>query len=72
MACDARVTVTAPIWNIQLVFDASDPDVVMLFWGPKLGYVSEQTSMTPDELREWRRAAPWVLRDPERNEFCCR
>jgi hypothetical protein len=46
------------VWNIQLVFDAADPDVPMLFWGPKLEYRSEQCSMTPDELREWRKDFP--------------
>ncbi len=46
------------VWNIQLVFDAAEPDDIMLFWGPKLEYNSENVRMTADELREWRKGFP--------------
>lgn len=45
------------IWSVQVVFDAGDPDEVILFWGPVLGYDSE-VPLTREELRAFRRAYP--------------
>jgi len=46
------------IWNIQLVFDAADPDVVARFWGTTLGYENQFVRMTLEEAREWRKDYP--------------
>jgi predicted enzyme related to lactoylglutathione lyase len=44
--------------NLQLVFDCTEPDDIMRFWGGVLGYSNEFTAMTPDELTEWRKGSP--------------
>jgi hypothetical protein len=46
------------IFNVQLVFDAADPDEVMGFWGRTLEYDNELVHMSPDDLREWRKGFP--------------
>jgi hypothetical protein len=46
------------IWNIQLVFDAADPDVVARFWGIALDYNNQFVRMTLEEAREWRKDYP--------------
>jgi hypothetical protein len=46
------------IWNIQLVFDCADPDVVARFWGRALEYDNELVRMTPEQVREWRKGYP--------------
>ena len=45
-------------WNIQLVFDAADPDIVARFWGRTLGYDNQFVRMTLEEAREWRKDYP--------------
>jgi hypothetical protein len=44
------------IFNIQLVFDCTDPDEIMWFWGPKLDY--RQEHVPPDERKIWRKDFP--------------
>lgn len=44
------------IWNIQLVFDATDADEIMWFWGPKLDY--KQEHMPPAQRKVWRKEYP--------------
>jgi len=46
------------IWNIQLVFDAADPDVVARFWGIALEYNSQFVRTTLEEARAWRKDYP--------------
>ena len=46
------------IKNMQLVFDCAEPDEIMRFWGHVLQYRNQFTSMTPDELTEWRKGFP--------------
>lgn len=46
------------IKNLQLVFDCSDPDEIMRFWGRTLEYTNQFATMTPAELTEWRKGFP--------------
>ena len=46
------------IRGVQLVFDATDPDAVMRFWGPALQYRNQFVYMSANELREWRKDYP--------------
>jgi hypothetical protein len=44
--------------NLQLVFDCSEPDEIMRFWGRALGYENQYARMKPEELTEWRKGFP--------------
>ena len=46
------------VFNVQLVFDCHDPDVIMQFWGRALQYRNPNVEMSLDQLREWRKDYP--------------
>ena len=46
------------ILTVQLVFDCTDPDEIMRFWGRAVAYENDLIAMEPDELREWRKGFP--------------
>jgi hypothetical protein len=46
------------LWNIQLVFDCRDPDEIMAFWGPFLEYSHDTVTLSPAELKRWRKDYP--------------
>ena len=48
------------IWNVQLVFDSTDPNDIMLFWGKALAYPGEffDDAMTMEKLLDWRKGFP--------------
>lgn len=46
------------ILTVQLVFDGTDPDEIMRFWGRALEYENDLIDMAPDEVTEWRKRFP--------------
>jgi hypothetical protein len=48
--------------NVQLVFDADDPDEIMRFWGRTLEYENDLIGMAPDRPRDGGPGGERVLR----------
>jgi hypothetical protein len=46
------------IRGVQLVFDCTDPDEIIRFWGRALGYDLEWVHLTLEEIREARKEFP--------------
>jgi hypothetical protein len=44
--------------NLQLVFDCTEPDEIMRFWGRALHYNNQFVRWTAEEITEWRKGFP--------------